>query len=114
MATSIRKLSEPAKKLAKDVAKINTRLMDENMTLKQFVAEQAEYIRKMQSRKHKAHRRLKALRELNRHVELLQAQNRVLFEHNLRMRLITRTLPAPMPFSLIRTLNRLFGWGRGD
>ena len=107
------KVSAPAAKLAKDVAKINTRLMDENMTLKQFVAEQAEYIRKMHQRKNKAHNRLKALRALNKHVEFLQMQNTALFAQNDALRnrlLVTRN------FSPIRStfFQRLLSWGRGD
>lgn len=92
-----------AAKQKRDVTKINTRLMDENMTLKQFISEQAKYIQTMNKRKDKAHRRLKALRELNRHVDLLQAENAALEMRNelLQQRLLLVSSPRQMP---------RFGW----
>lgn len=77
MAT-IHKLPAPSKKLDKTVAKINEKLMHENMTLKADLADQLRLIEQMRARKTKAHRRLRALRELNKHVELLQTTNRFL------------------------------------
>lgn len=58
--------------------KVNVRLMDENMTLKTQVQEQLKLILSMRSRKEKAYRRLKALRELSKHVTMLQMQNSAL------------------------------------
>ena len=114
MPSPVRKLSEPAKKLAKDVAKINTRLMDENMTLKQFVAEQAEYIRKLHQRKSKAHNRLKALRSLNKHVEFLQMQNSSLFAQNDALRQRLMFAPRVQAHRSENWITQLLGWGRGD
>jgi len=72
---SIHKLPVPSKKLDKTITKINEKLMHENMTLKADLADQLRLIETMRARKTKAHRRLKALRELNKHVEFLQTSN---------------------------------------
>ena len=96
-------MSKPADKLAKNVAKINTRLMEENMTLKAQVEDQLRLIESMRARKSKAHRRLKALRELNKHVALLQAEVNGLIaqNENLRLRLITRPVQERSIFELV-------------
>lgn len=101
-------VSKGAKKIERDVAKINTRLMDENMTLKRDLAEQLKLIESLRARKTKAHRRLKALRELNRHVSFLQAEITALraWNETLRTRLVTRTNQQSLPIrnSILRRL----------
>lgn len=99
-------ISKPARKLEKDIAKINTRLMEENMTLRRDIADQRKLIENMRARKSKAHRRLKALRELNKHVELLHAHVHSLMAQNelLRARLIAQRTPVTTPF-----FERIFG-----
>lgn len=70
------------------IERINTRLMEENISLKADIGNQLTLIEKMRSRKDKAYRRLKALRELGKHVEMLQGENRWLRAENMNLRLI--------------------------
>lgn len=60
--------------------KLVSSLMDEKNELQLDIVEQRELIEKFRTRKHKAHRRLKALRELNKHMKFLQVNNSYLNE----------------------------------
>lgn len=64
-----------AVKKSTDITKLNRKLLDENLTLKDTVADQLRLIEKLRAHKGKAHRRLKALRELNRAYQSLSRAN---------------------------------------